>query len=135
MPMFTLRTGHRIRIESLDVELVQVGLLALAGTLSSMTTRNEFRRLLEGLHAQINAQRITRFVVDVRRLSFVDSSAIRVFVDWISHASAARYRLAFRIDPSVTWHRLSFSVLKSLAPDTVEIVDEAGLGARGEPPT
>jgi len=37
---------------------------------------------------------------DVQALPFVDSSAIRLFVDWISRAAEAKYKIVFLIDPS-----------------------------------
>ncbi len=122
--------GQKIRIETLDVELVEAGMLRLGGSLSTTTGQSEFRRFLDTLHPQIVSARIGTFGVDVRGLSFVNSSAIRVFVDWTSKAATARYKLAFRTDSAVTWHRLSFSVLKSLAPETVDILD-ARSGAEG----
>jgi len=80
------------------------------------------------LHAQIVAARTATFEVNVEALSFVNSSEIRAFVDWISRAAHAGYTLAFKTSPTVTWHRLSFSVLKSLAPTTVEIVESRASG-------
>jgi hypothetical protein len=47
-------------------------------------------------------------------------------VDWISRAAHAGYKLSFTTNPSLTWHRLSFSVLKTLAPESVEIEERAG---------
>lgn len=119
----TLNPGQKISIETLDVELVEQSLLRLGGSLSTTTGQSEFRRFLEALHPKIVSAQVGTFAVDVRGLNFVNSSAIRIFVDWISKATQARYRLAFRTDSAVTWHRLSFSVLKSLAPDTVDILD------------
>jgi hypothetical protein len=127
----TLRTGQKISIETLNVELVETALLRLGGSLSTTTGQTEFRQLLDTLHPQIVAARVATFGVDVRSLNFVNSSAIRVFVDWISKAAQARYKLAFRTDSAVTWHRLSFSVLKSLAPDTVDILDMRAVAAPG----
>jgi hypothetical protein len=72
---------------------------------------------------------MSSFTVDVRSLNFVNSSAIRLFVDWISRAHAARYKLVFLIDRSITWHRLSFSVLKSLSPGFVELVEESAVSS------
>ncbi len=63
-------------------------------------------------------------------MKLANSSAIRLFVDWISSAAAAGYKLVFHVDRNITWHRLSFDVLKSLAPETVEVVGLATL-----PPT
>jgi hypothetical protein len=120
----TIRVGQRIKLEQLEVELVHAGLLHLSGTLSSTAARLEFKQLLDALHARLALTRPSSFIVDVRRLDFVDSSAIRLFRDWISKASVAEYRLVFRTDPHITWHRLSFGVLQSLSPAWVEVNDE-----------
>jgi hypothetical protein len=53
-----------------------------------------------------------------------------VFINWISRAERARYKLVFVTDSTVTWHRLNFSILKSLAPQSVEIES----GGRAEVP-
>ena len=125
-----IKLGEKVSVETLTVELSTPTELTLSGTLSTPTAQNEFRRILQDLHAQIVAARTASFAVNVEALSFVNSSAIRAFVDWISRAAHAGYTLAFKTSPSVTWHRLSFSVLKSLAPGTVQIV-EATAGAGG----
>jgi hypothetical protein len=119
----SMKLGEKIAVESLELELRAPTELRLAGTLSTPTAQAEFRRILQDLHAQIVSARSPSFVVDVQALRFVNSSAIRAFVDWISRAAHAGYTLAFKTSASVTWHRLSFSVLKSLAPATVEIVE------------
>lgn len=112
-------------IETMRAELVDRTKLMLSGALSTTTAQSELRRYLCQLHGQIERSRIAVFTVDVRALNFVNSSAIRVFVDWISSAEAAGYKLVFWIDRKTTWHRLSFSVLKSLAPRAVEVVDRS----------
>jgi hypothetical protein len=118
----TLRLGQKLLVEGLELELVTDELLRLVGTVSTTTAQDEFRRVLLGLHQKLAAQKCASFTVDVRALNFVASSAVRVFIDWIQRAAHAGYKLTFRTDPRTTWHRLSFSVLKSLAPDTVDIV-------------
>jgi hypothetical protein len=119
----SVKLSQRIAVESLELELSEPTLLLLRGTLITPTAQAEFRKLLQDVHTQIVSARLTEFRVDVRELSFVNSSAIRAFVDWISRAAHAGYRLIFTTSSAVTWHRLSFSVLKSLAPDTVDIVE------------
>ena len=128
----SIKLGEKIAVETLTIELRTPSALRLGGTLSTPTAQAEFRRLLQDLHAQIVSNRITSFEVNVEDLKFVNSSAIRAFVDWISRAAHAGYTLSFKTSPSVTWHRLSFSVLKSLAPATVEIVEVRTSG--GPPP-
>ena len=129
----SMKLGEKVAVESLEVELKAPTELRLSGTLSTPTAQAEFRRLLQDLHAQIVSSRTPSFAVDVQALSFVNSSAIRAFVDWISRAAHAGYTLAFKTSASVTWHRLSFSVLKSLAPATVEIVETRAAVDRGHP--
>lgn len=129
-----MKLGEKVAVESLEVELLAPTELRLAGTLRTPTAQAEFRRLLQDLHTQIVSARAPTFAVDVQSLSFVNSSAIRAFVDWISRAAHAGYTLTFKTSSTVTWHRLSFSVLKSLAPATVEIV-ETKATASGVPPS
>ncbi len=130
-----MKLGEKVAVESLEVELKTPTELRLAGTLSTPTAQAEFRRMLQDLHAQIVAAKTPAFSVDVQALRFVNSTAIRAFVDWISRAAHAGYTLAFKTSASVTWHRLSFSVLKSLAPSTVEILETHATPAGGGPAT
>jgi hypothetical protein len=125
-----LKLGQKITVESLELELIEPTHLKLRGTLSTPTAQAEFRKYLQDLHTQVVSARMAEFHVDVQELSFVNSSAIRAFVDWISRGAHAGYKLVFSTNPAITWHRLSFSVLKSLAPETVQIVE---VGAAATP--
>jgi hypothetical protein len=128
-----MQVAHPVVIEALTLELVHDAELRCSGTVQTDFAQMEFARQLQELHAHIVQKRLSTFTVDVRELRFVNSSAIRVFVTGISRAKAASYKLAFKTDRSITWHRLSFSVLKSLAPDTVEILEKpAGHAAPAE---
>jgi len=91
------------------------------GTLASTATQAELKQYLGELHDRAVADACRSMTVDVRGLQFVDSSAIRLFVDWISRASETGYKIVFLVDSAMTWQRLSFSVLKSMAPATIEI--------------
>jgi hypothetical protein len=130
----SIKLGQKLLIESLELELADATRLELRGTLSTPTAQAEVKKQLQDLHAQLVSLRVPEFQVDVRELTFVNSTAIRGFVDWISRAAHAGYRLIFTTNPRVTWHRLSFSVLKSLAPETVQIVEVPSGGATGGRP-
>ncbi|HEY4105951.1 MAG TPA: hypothetical protein VGM44_18750 [Polyangiaceae bacterium] len=119
-----LQVAKLVSVESLQLKLVSSTELELAGTLATATAQRELSGILSKLHARIVEQKIQSFTVDVRPLNFVNSSAIRVFVDWIARAESAGYRLTFITERGVTWHRLSFSVLRSLAPQNVEIIEK-----------
>lgn len=117
-----LQIGRPLVIESLRVVLAGAAELQIEGTLNTNTAQTQAAQHLSALHEYIVTEKLSSFTVDLRKLTFVNSSAIRLFVDWIARANGARYKLVFMTDRSITWHRLSFSVLKSLAPTSVEIV-------------
>ena len=62
----------------------------------------------------------------MRGLKLANSSAIRLFVDWISSAAAAGYRLIFHVDRNVTWQRTSVPTLAKLAPEIVTATEING---------
>jgi hypothetical protein len=126
-----LEVRRPLVIESLEIAFTSPVALRFSGALMTEPAQHELERVLGDVHSHILAAKITSFTVDVRPLNFVNSSALRVFINWISRAERARYKLVFVTNPRVTWHRLNFSVLKSLAPQTVEVVDGSGLGAEG----
>ena len=112
---------HNLSIESLTVDMPNALELRLSGQLVSQTAQAQLKQHLTGVHRHIVTLKATSFTVDVRHLTFVNSSVLRLFIDWIALAQRAGYMLVFLTDQSVTWHRLSFSALKSLAPASVEI--------------
>src|SRR5260370_15612360 len=114
-----LRINRPVVIDSVRAELKGPSELRLEGSVSHQDVQRELGRHLADLHAHIVANKLASLTLDVRALAFANSSAIRLFVDSASRAEKAGYKLIFDIDASITWHRLSFSVLKSLAPGCV----------------
>jgi len=116
-----LYVNQPVVIGSVRAELTTPQVLLLGGMLKDEETQRLLSQHLRDLHAHLVASKMTSLVVDVRGLNFVNSSALRLFVDLASRADA--YKLIFNIDTSITWHRLSFSVLQALAPHRVELRD------------
>ena len=116
-----LPLGRPTQVESLQVLLAHPRELRLSGTISTKSAQDELGRLILQLHEEVVSRKYASITVDVRTLSFVNSSVIRVFITWIGRAEQGGYKLVFLTEPNVTWHRLSFSVLRSLSPATVEI--------------
>jgi hypothetical protein len=127
-----LAVGRLTRIESLQIQLVEPKELRLSGEVNTKTAQDELSRHVLQFHDDAVSREYSSVTVDVRTLNFVNSSVIRVFVTWIARAEQRGYRLVFLTERTVTWHRLSFSVLKSLSPATVEVRE--GL-ANGRPST
>jgi hypothetical protein len=116
-------------VDNLELQFVGSSKIELLGSLNSESAQTELASRFQSIHQDILKIKLPSFVVDVRGLRLANSSAIRLFVDWISRAADSGYKLEFNIDRSITWHRLSFDVLKSLAPDSV-VLNHVG-GAEG----
>ncbi|HJW94682.1 MAG TPA: hypothetical protein VJ901_13770 [Thermoanaerobaculia bacterium] len=58
--------------------------------------------------------------VDLRDLTFMNSSGILTLVRWITKLKVSNaYRLVFQYDRNVTWQRSSIPTLAKLAPNVV----------------
>jgi hypothetical protein len=125
-----LRVKHPIVVQSVRMELSGPTELRLDGSIRDEGTDHDLRQHLQELHAYIVTNKLASLIVDIRKLAFVNSSAIRLFVDMASRAQNAGYTIIFDIDSSVTWQRLSFSVLKSLAPDCVVLRNDGRVTER-----
>ena len=73
---------------------------------------------------EITRERALRRVeVDMRDLSFMNSSGILTLVRWITkakgHPKENAYRLVLQYDRNVTWQRTSIPTLAKLAPEVV----------------
>jgi hypothetical protein len=99
--------------------------LVMTGTITAREPTRTVQPHLEKVHAQAMASGIKELVVDVRGLTFVNSSAIRVFINWAmlvkGEPEDRRYKIQFLTSRSVTWQRTSLPTLQSLAPDIVGI--------------
>jgi hypothetical protein len=76
-----------------------------------------------GLDEEVRARGIKRVEVDLRDVSFMNSSGILTLVRWITkakaHAPEAAYQLVLQYDRNVTWQRTSIPTLAKLAPKVV----------------
>jgi hypothetical protein len=104
------------------VAKLEGGRLVLEGTMATQNPAADLGPFLKAFHQAIVRDRLPEMVVDVTKLTFVNSSAIRLFVDWttwIRKEETSPYRLAFVTDSALTWQKTTFPVLKNLAPSVV----------------
>jgi anti-anti-sigma regulatory factor len=118
-----LRLKRPINLGNVRAELTEPTVLRLEGTLTQDAARREVAAVLDEVHARVVAGKLPAFTLDVRGLSYANSSAIRVFIDMASRARRSGYRVILEIDGSITWHRINFTVLQSMAPQAVELRD------------
>jgi hypothetical protein len=113
-------------IEGMTITFAGPAELRLSGVIAMKDPREALGGFFRKVHELTVARGEKEFVVDVVDLKFVNSSAIRLFVDWAMwlKSEKAAYRLRFKSNRSVAWQRTAFSALKSLAQDalTVEVV-------------
>ena len=98
--------------------------VVMSGTLTSKDPSAELGPFLRAVHEATLADHLSELQVDVSALGFVNSSAIRLFVDWAGWIKSSRtgsYKLRFATARNITWQKTSFMALKSLAEDVVSI--------------
>jgi len=104
------------------------GGLVLSGTITTKEPGSALSRFFRAVHELSIAERIQELCVDVRALTSVNSTALRLFIDWaiwVSQPPGASYKLRFIRSPHVTWQRLSFPPLAQLAAKHLILEDGA----------
>jgi hypothetical protein len=101
--------------------------LRMLGVMAMRDPSSEVGPWLRKLHESIATSGVSDFTVDVTALTFMNSSSIRVLIDWIEwiRTERAGYALTFRIDPRITWQKTTFGALKALDRDRVRVVAQA----------
>lgn len=99
--------------------------VVMSGTITAREPMKTVQPFIEKIHAAAIASGIKELTVDIRSLTFVNSSAIRVLINWVmlvkGESEARRYKLQFVTSRAVTWQRTSLPTLQSLAPDVVTL--------------
>lgn len=79
-----------------------------------------FRRVHDAAAATLGGGTLT---VDVTGLAYVNSSGLRVFLDWIAwigaEAAERRYTLHFRLARGATWQAVSFPAIAAIGGPVV----------------
>ena len=118
------------QIDPLSVDGVELlpqsgGALRIRGKLTARQPSPLIQPFLRRLHDAAVQLRLTSVSVDVTELTFVNSSAIRLFVDWTMWAKGDGaepcYNLVFRTTGRITWQRLTIAALTALAPGVVRV--------------
>jgi len=112
------------KAETLAIQLSAPNQLKLTGTITQKDPSNDLAGFFKALHNAALADRLSEVRADVSALTFVNSSAIRLFVDWatwLKNERGERYTLLFITSRNVTWQKTSFMALMSLAKEVLKI--------------
>ena len=113
--------------ETVSIEVSAPDRMAFVGTIAVRDPTGLLQAHLRRIHEVALSRKLTRLTVDMRKLTFVNSSALRLFIDWVGwlkRETDKRYRLIFVIDPTVTWQKTSFGALRSIAGDIIDVRTE-----------
>jgi hypothetical protein len=122
--MSQLATIDAFKLETVTFELQPDSGMQIRGTITLMNPTETIGPYLERIHEAIVADKISEFKVDVTQLTFVNSSAIRLFADWVIRVEdgGKPYVLVFNTDGSRTWQRTAFRSIASLSDDCIKIL-------------
>lgn len=119
------------RLVTSDYELTcgTGGELRLSGQLSMHDPSSVIGSFFTQAHRAAVESSAREMAVDIRSLRFVNSSAIRLFVDWFTRIESlpveSRYRVVFIADTSMSWQRSTLHVFSSMFQGVVRIDDRA----------
>jgi hypothetical protein len=118
---------QRLALETVELEAHDSHALCMRGVMAMREPSTEVGPWLRRLHEGVAAAGVSDFTVDVTALSFMNSSSIRVFIDWVEwiRKDGAGYVLTFRIDPGITWQKSTFGALRTLDSQRVRVVAQA----------
>jgi hypothetical protein len=112
------------KLGSVKITIEGDDLMIMSGTIAIKDPGEALGPFLRSVHEQARGK-LTTLRVDVSGLTFVNSSAIRLFVDWATWVKKEpedrRYLLRFLTDRGTTWQRTSFAALQSLAGGVVAV--------------
>lgn len=115
-------------LDTVKTRILPPDRISLEGTITMQEPGKVLASFFRSVHDVAVANKLAELKVDVSGLTFVNSSAIRLFIDWstwIKAETSHSYRLRFFLKRSVTWQKTSFVALQSLIKEVlvVEYVD------------
>jgi hypothetical protein len=112
------------RAETIAIQVTAPNQVKLSGTITQKDPASDLAGFFKALHTAALADKLAEVRADVSGLTFVNSSAIRLFVDWatwVKNERGQRYTLRFVTSRNVTWQKTSFMALLSLAKEVLAI--------------
>jgi hypothetical protein len=111
-------------VDSLQLQIQPPQRLKLVGRITTQEPGKLLGGFLRAIHDAVVAENLTQFELDITELKFVNSSSIRLFLDWASWVKSAMpngYKLRILTTRKFTWQKTSFVAIVALAAGSVEL--------------
>jgi len=112
------------KAETVAIQVTAPNQVKLSGTITQKDPANDLAGFFKALHTAAITDKLSEVRADVSGLTFVNSSAIRLFVDWatwVKNERGQRYTLRFITSRNVTWQKTAFMALMSLTKEVLAI--------------
>ena len=120
--MTTIKSVNIPNLASTKIDFDPPASLKLGGTITTADATAELAAFFNAVHDNAVAAAVSEVRIDVTALTFVNSSSIRLFVDWAIRARddrTHRYALRFAASHHVTWQKAAFMALTTLVSGLV----------------
>ena len=111
-------------VDSLTLDIQLPNRLKMGGRITHQEPGKVLGGFLKAVHDAAVHERLSTFELDVTELKFVNSSSIRLFLDWAGLVKAQApngYKLCILTTRKFTWQKTSFVAITALAAGCVEI--------------
>ncbi len=112
------------QVEGLGIQLTLPAAIKLTGMITRNGPNPDLAGFFRNVHNGAIDRRLREVLVDVSGLTFVNSSAIRLFIDWgswVKNVTPAPYLLRFLTSRRFTWQQTAFSALTSMMKDVLVV--------------
>lgn len=113
-------------LPGLEIAVAGPDTVVLKGSITMRDPAASLAGFTRAVHDGAVGDGLKELKVDLTQLSFVNSSGIRLFVDWatwLKGAGGPPYVLCFLTDRRITWQRTSFKVLTSMFGDVMQVTE------------
>ena len=112
------------KLENVVVSVEAPGTIRWRGTITSKDPGQDLAGFTRAAHRAALDDSLSELKVDVSELTFVNSSAIRLFIDWatwVKDGKGKGYKLRFVTSRRITWQKTSFMALGMLASEALSV--------------
>jgi anti-anti-sigma regulatory factor len=113
-------------LPGLEIAVTQPNTLVLKGSITMRDPAASLSGFTRAVHDGAVGDGVKELKVDLTELPFVNSSGIRLFVDWatwLKGSGGPPYVLCFLTDRRITWQRTSFKVLTTMFGDVMQVAE------------